>query len=162
MRDRALLIVGIGAIALSLIGSTFFGGAGMGFGWGWGGNGYMDGYPGGYMGPGMMGQWWGSSGVTQGAAPIEGAREVDITLNDFEIVPDVITVAAGEAVNLTVTNVGAAPHDFSVPDLGIHVVVAPGETATVGMTASVRGTYDTLCTIPGHASLGMVGTLTVE
>ena len=60
------------------------------------------------------------------------------------------------------TNTGAAPHDFTVPDLDIRIVVAPGETVTAGIPAQPAGTYDTLCTVPGHASLGMIGTLVVE
>ncbi len=154
MRDRVLLAVGAGAIALSLIGPTVQAAVLGSPTPGWGGFGYM--------GQGMMDGWWGESGATQDAAPIEGAREVDITVRDFEIAPNDVRIAAGEAVNLTVRNEGAAPHDFTVPDLGIRVVVAPGQTKTVGFTASLSGSYETLCTVPGHASLGMVGALIVE
>ncbi len=154
MRDRALLAIGAGAIALSLIGPTVQAAVVGSPTSGWGGFGYM--------GEGMMDGWWGESGTTESAAPIEGAREVEITVSDFELVPNDVRVVAGEAVNLTVTNEGAAPHDFTVPDLGIRVVVAPGQTKTVGFTASVPGSYDTLCTVPGHANLGMVGALVVE
>jgi uncharacterized cupredoxin-like copper-binding protein len=156
MRDRALLAVGAGAIALSLIGPTVQAAVIGTTGPFWGGYGY------GHMGTAMMGDWWGQSGTTEGQAPIEGARDVEITVRDFEIVPNEVRIDAGEAVNLTVTNRGAAPHDFSVPDLGIHVVVAPGQTATVGFSASVPGTYDTLCTVPGHAGAGMIGTFVVQ
>ncbi len=154
MRDRALLAVGAGAIALSLIGpavqATVFGPTVAGW----------DRY--GYMGNGMMDGWWDQSDTTDGPAPIEGARAIDVTVRDFELVPNDVRVVVGEAVNLTVTNEGAAPHDFTIPDLGIRVVVAPGQTKTVGFTASVPGSYETLCTVPGHANLGMVGTLVVE
>jgi plastocyanin len=156
MRDRALLAVGAGAIALSLIGPTVQAAVIGTSGPFWGGYGY------GHMNTAMMGEWWDQSPTTEGPAPIEGARDIEITVRDFEIVPREVRVAFGEAVNLTVTNSGAAQHDFSVPDLGIHVVVAPGQTATVGFSASVPGTYDTLCTVPGHAGAGMVGTLVVE
>ncbi len=154
MRDRTLLAVGAGAIALSLIGATaqaaVFGSSAPGW----------SGYD--HMGTNVMGSWWGQSGSTQSQAPIQGARDLQVTVRDFDLVPNEVRVAAGEAINLTVTNEGAAPHDFTVPDLGVRVVVAPGETATVGFTASVAGSYETLCTVPGHASLGMGGTLIVE
>ncbi len=154
MRDRALLAVGAGAIALSLIGPAVQATVSGSTVAGW------DQY--GYMGNDMMDGWWGQSGTTDTPAPIEGARTVEIVVRDFELVPNDVRVVAGEAVNLTVTNEGAAPHDFTVPDLGIRVVVAPGQTKTVGFTASAPGSYDTLCTVPGHANLGMVGALVVE
>jgi len=155
MRDRALLAIGAGAIALSLIGPTVQAAVLGPAGPSWGGYGY------GHMSTGMMDQWWGQSGTTEGQSPITGARNIEITVREFEIVPGEVRIAAGEAVNMTVTNDGAAPHDFTVPDLGLRVVVSPGETATVGFTASVAGTYDTLCTVPGHAGAGMIGTLVV-
>lgn len=156
MRDRALLAVGAGAIALSLIGPSVQA-AMIGTGGPFCGSYGYD-----HMNTSMMGEWWGQSGSTEGLAPIEGARDIEITVRDFEIVPGEVRVTSGEAVNLTVTNRGAAPHDFTIPDLGIRVVVAPGQTETVGFSASVPGTYDTLCTVPGHAGAGMIGTLVVE
>jgi uncharacterized cupredoxin-like copper-binding protein len=107
---------------------------------------------------------FGGSGYasSQPDSTISGATEVSVTLGDFSISPTPVVIAAGAATNLTVTNTGAAPHDFTVPDLGISIALAPGETVTAGIDAQPAGTYDTLCTVPGHASAGMVGTLIVE
>jgi uncharacterized cupredoxin-like copper-binding protein len=113
------------------------------------------------MGPGMM---FGGSGYasSQPDSSISGAADVAVTVDDFAISPSPVVITAGQATNITVTNTGAAPHDFTVPDLDIRIVVAPGETVTAGIDAQPAGTYDTLCTVPGHASLGMVGTFVVE
>ena len=113
------------------------------------------------MGPGMMGGFWGDSGdgeLTQPAYP--DAAAVNVKLDDFRFEPSNITVQEGK-VNITVVNEGAAVHDLSVPDLGIRIVALPGETVTTGLNFAAPGTYDTLCSIPGHASLGMTGTLIV-
>lgn len=161
MKDRLLLIVGIGAIALALIGPAIAGTPNSEGARPWGPFGQMHaGYAGG-MGPGMM--FGGSSSISsQPDSTIDGATEATVTLNDFSISPAPVVIAAGEATNLTVTNDGAVPHDFTVPSLDISIVVAPGETVTAGIGAQPAGTYNTLCTIPGHASIGMVGKLVVE
>ncbi len=151
MKDRLLLTVGIGLTAIAIVGMATTG------------SGTFDLMRSGYsqMGPAMM---FDSTGVGAGRAnpTIEGASAVAVTLDDFTISPAQVVIAEGEPTNLIVTNTGAVPHDFSVPDLGISVVVPPGETVTTGVPAQPIGTYDTVCTVPGHASIGMVGTLVVE
>ena len=161
MKDRFLLIVGIGAIAIAFAGPALAGAVAGQNAVTWGPFGQMhSGYEQGF-GPGMM---FGDSGFisSQPDSTIDGAAEITVTLNDFTISPSPVVVTAGQATNITVTNTGAAPHDFVVPDLDIHIAAAPGETVTAGVAAQPAGTYDTLCTVPGHASLGMVGTFVVE
>jgi azurin len=41
-------------------------------------------------------------------------------------------------------------------------MLGPGETDTVSFTAPAAGTYDYICTFPGHAMAGMRGVLTVK
>ncbi|MCL1587836.1 MAG: cupredoxin domain-containing protein [Actinomycetia bacterium] len=160
MKDKLLLFIGIGALVLAFVGPAI---AGTVSGDGvtpWGPfNQMRSGHAG--VGPGMM---FGSSGYgsSQPDSTISGAAEVSVTLDDFAISPSPVVITAGQATNFTVTNPGAAPHDFTVPDLGIRIVVAPGETVTAGIDAQPAGTYETLCSVPGHASLGMVGTFVVE
>jgi len=38
--------------------------------------------------------------------------------------------------------------------------IAPGKTATLSVTFGKKGTYEYLCTVPGHAAAGMKGPLT--
>lgn len=161
MKDKLLLFIGIGAITLAFVGPAIAGTVNGDGSNPWGPFGQMhSGYPGG-MGSGMM--FGGSVNLSsQPDSTIDGAAEVAVTLDDFSFSPSPVVVTAGQATNITVTNVGAAPHDFVVPDLDIHIAVAPGETVTAGIAAQPAGTYDTLCTVPGHASLGMVGTFFVE
>ena len=41
------------------------------------------------------------------------------------------------------------------------LVIPGGESATFTFTAPAAGTYQYVCTVPGHAPAGMVGTFTV-
>jgi len=166
MKSMTLLGLGIGAIVLAFVGPAVAGGiTGQGVtAWGpftemrseYMGYEHMGGF-----GSGMMfgGRGYGSDQV---APTIDDATEITVTLTDFTISPSQVVVVEGDPTNITVVNNGAAPHDFTVPDLGITIFVGPGETVTTGVSAQAAGTYDTLCTIPGHASLGMVGTFVVE
>jgi plastocyanin len=51
-------------------------------------------------------------------------------------------------------------HTFTIERLGANVDVPVGGTRSVTFTAAT-GTYTFVCTIPGHASAGMRGTLVV-
>lgn len=158
MKNRTLLAVGIGAIVLAFVGPALAGTFNDHGSVRWGPFGHMRS---GYM-QGMMGWGSGDAGSEQVPPPIEGAAEITVTLDDFSISPSMVAVMEGQATNITVVNNGSAPHDFTVPALGIRIEVAPGETVTAGIEAQAAGTYDTLCTIAGHESLGMVGGFVVE
>lgn len=61
----------------------------------------------------------------------------------------------------------ATETDFIAPTVKDKVLAAtslvgPGETAEVTFTAPPAGTYEFLCSFPGHYALGMKGTLTVK
>jgi plastocyanin len=70
------------------------------------------------------------------------------------------------------TNKGALPHDFkwcsrrssslanSCTGRGTRAI-SPGQTTTLRVVVLLKGTYEYLCTIPGHAAAGMKGLLNV-
>lgn len=165
--QRTLLGFGIGAVGIAIFGFVVLGLFGMDSSQTWGTFRFPHGSaeaPMGSareMGPGMMGNFWSGSNDSRPAPPaFEDAVDVTVTLDDFAFSPADLTVTAGQ-VNLTLTNTGAAVHDLTIPDLGISVQASPGETVTTGLDFTTPGTYETLCSIPGHASLGMTGTLVV-
>lgn len=91
------------------------------------------------------------------------AGAVPVTLADFMISAPA-TIAAGH-VTFAVHNDGPTPHQFTLRDGGGRAVAA---TAVLDPQASARldvtltaGHYTYLCALPGHASLGMQGELTV-
>lgn len=73
----------------------------------------------------------------------------------------VLTAAPGDTI--TLQNDGASLHDFVVDELGIDVDMPPGQTVTVTVPDDVApGEYEFICSVPGHAQAGMVGTLVIE
>jgi uncharacterized cupredoxin-like copper-binding protein len=83
----------------------------------------------------------------------------EIELSEFSITGD-LEVPAGP-VTLQVTNSGTVAHNLSLvggpstPDLN------PGESSTLNLGDLEAGTYQLICTIPGHESSGMFAELTV-
>ena len=111
------------------------------------------------------------------AAPAEGpATSVEVTTSEFAFDPADVTVAAATEVPVTVTNDGAVAHNWTVlseeiateadfsEDLVLAAVgdVEAGASAEGALTIDEAGTYQVICTIPGHFDGGMVGSLTVQ
>lgn len=121
--------------------------------------------------PALVGETAGTPAATDGtpaadtgapaAAAGAPAEPVTIEAVDIDWNPNEITIPANTDVTVTIPNHGASLHTFVVPDLGIDVEMASGQTQTVTINAPA-GTYDFICDVPGHAAAGMVGTLTVE
>jgi plastocyanin len=96
------------------------------------------------------------------AAGGEAATAVDVSTVDLAFEPNELTIAANTDVTVTITNKGVLEHDFAVEELGIlSDTVQSGDSTTVTINAA-PGTYEFLCTVPGHAQAGMTGTLTVQ
>ncbi len=81
------------------------------------------------------------------------------------------TVSRG-AITFKVKNAGGFPHSFKVcssPKGGSAnscagkgtPTLAPGASATLTVTFAKKGSYEYLCTVPGHAANGMKGILKV-
>lgn len=149
MKRPYLLIGGLALVAASIIGPSVDGSSqdlGPGrLGWHMSGQGHMG----------------GGNNATSLKREIDGAPGIVITTTEFAFSPAEITVSAGDSINLTVINEGGVPHDLSIPELGIQVSVTAGQRVTTGVSFDTAGTFEILCTYPGHALAGMVGTLTV-
>lgn len=80
-------------------------------------------------------------------------------MREFEFEPRPLKAKAG-TVRFFLMNRGAVEHDFAVPSLEEHNVheqhlVKPGQTTTVELELK-PGTYEAICTIPGHKEAGMI------
>jgi len=156
---KRLWIVGLVLIAVALVGSAVS--STVPFSW--------SGTPWAAMHADSPSGWWGQMGEhrmhgdweSRGSAAIPGAAEVTVVASEFRFEPSTITIPAGEAVNITLVNEGALPHDLTIPALGVRVVAGPGGQETVGLARPPGGTYEILCSLPGHAEAGMIGTLEV-
>ncbi len=107
-----------------------------------------------------------ASTASQSGSSIDpsAATPIAVTVKDFSLDPADIT-ANGSAVSMAVTNAGPTIHNVTVRNATGAVVMATknlreGESETI--TASIpAGTYTVLCTLPGHESLGIKGSLVV-
>ena len=80
-----------------------------------------------------------------------------------QVAPE-LKVPEGAVVAITVVNGDGAMHDIAVPDFGAQSdqLVGEGSATTIVFRATKAGTFEYLCTIPGHKAAGMFGTLTVS
>lgn len=149
------LVAGIVAVVL-LIGVLVLLMASAGPGGGWGPQ--RGGPMGGHM-PGMMG----GGATTESAAPdvAADADELTVEAGDLYFSPEEIEITAGETVNLVLDNQGDAFHDLDIDGIDFRLAADPGTTDTGALTIDEPGTYTFSCTVPGHASAGMEGTITV-
>ena len=88
------------------------------------------------------------------------SEPVTVTLSEFAIAASADTVAA--AVPLTVTNEGAVAHNLAIRDTDVTTAdLGAGASETLDLSVLEPGTYEWLCTIPGHEQAGMVGAVTI-
>ena len=105
------------------------------------------------------------------------ASDQPVSLVDYKFQPGAIHLAAGKPVVLRLSNNAQQPHEFAAPEFFAsatvsppnakfinregEVEVAPGQHVDVGLVPKA-GTYHLQCNKPGHAALGMKGTIIVK
>ncbi|MCA1669196.1 MAG: cupredoxin domain-containing protein [Thermomicrobia bacterium] len=109
------------------------------------------------------------------ARPVGGASTtINATEKDYAIAMDNSSVPAG-SVTFKVQNNGATPHNLGVtkqsdaskgagitgPVIKDSPTIDPGKTTSITVDLQ-PGTYNVVCTVPGHVQLGMIMTLTVK
>jgi uncharacterized cupredoxin-like copper-binding protein len=85
---------------------------------------------------------------------------VKVVATEFKFALSKRSVPAGSTVIFTVVNMGKISHDFEIggkktPTLN------PSQSATLKVKFSKKGRYAYLCTVLGHAKLGMKGSFAV-
>ena len=114
-----------------------------------------------------------------GGAPA-GPEPVSHTVagyDDFRFEPADVTATEGAEVTINFENEGVLEHSWVLVGRGVDPIEASledalagatsgivpvGESETFTFTAPPAGDYTVVCTVPGHAVGGMVGTLTVS
>jgi uncharacterized cupredoxin-like copper-binding protein len=81
----------------------------------------------------------------------------DIMWNTHEI-----HVKVNQPVELTIRNDGALDHDIQIEDLGVDLLLSPGDVEIVNFTVDHATTIHYICSIPGHEEAGMVGDIIVS
>lgn len=110
------------------------------------------------------------------AAPSGPASELTVEASEFVFDPADVTIVADTDVPVTLDNVGAVEHNWTVLEAGstitaedeyeeamalTQLVAAPGAAAD-GSVNLAAGSYQVICTVPGHFSAGMEGTVEVS
>lgn len=88
-----------------------------------------------------------------------GSGKYTVTAIDFKFKGMPARVAPGTH-SFTLVNKGATTHDLKIGPKKTRAV-SKGQKATLRITLK-KGTYAFLCTVPGHAGLGMKGKLVVR
>ncbi len=93
----------------------------------------------------------------------EGASQVSVVARDLRFEPADLSVEAGTTVALSFRNDDPVFHDWEAEGLAnVDAAARPGQTQRIRFRIDDPGTYRILCTVPGHAESGMVGTLVVQ
>lgn len=118
---------------------------------------------------GMMAAPAAAPAQAQAPAPAAAvASEVKVVATDLKFTPVTIQAKVGQPLKITFENKGVIEHDLTFPTLkankpanALKVVAKPGQTTTLEFTPSAAGTFEYVCTIPGHKEAGMKGTINV-
>ncbi len=101
-------------------------------------------------------------------------RKITVTLTNVGTLPkaamahDFVLLKAGTDVTafamaaMTHQENGYMPPDMADKVIAATKLVGPGESDTVSFVVPAAGTYDYICTFPGHALAGMRGKLNIK
>jgi len=108
----------------------------------------------------------------QVAAPIQApapAAEVKMIATDLKFSAPTIEAKVGQPIKIILENKGAIEHDIAFPTVkadksaaSLKAVAKAGQTATLEFTPTAKGTYEYICTVPGHKEAGMKGKINVS
>jgi uncharacterized cupredoxin-like copper-binding protein len=88
------------------------------------------------------------------------ATTISVTAVDYKFKLSKTSLSKPGAVTFKITNKGQQPHDFKI-DNKTSSMLQPGKSTTLKVTLK-KGSFPYLCTVPGHAALGMKGTFKVS
>jgi len=105
---------------------------------------------------------------------VNAGQKVTVTMKNAGMVPKIAMghnfVLLKPGTNVMAFAAAGAAHSnegYIAPDQQDKIIAqtkltGPGESDSVTFTAPAAGTYDYLCTFPGHAAAGMRGVMTVK
>jgi uncharacterized cupredoxin-like copper-binding protein len=100
-----------------------------------------------------------TASVISGAEASTPKRTYSIRVDarDFSFKLSRRSVPAGSTVKFVVRNRGATTHDFVVAKKKRTRLLQPGQSQTITVAFPRKGTFAFLCSVSGHARLGMKG-----
>jgi uncharacterized cupredoxin-like copper-binding protein len=97
--------------------------------------------------------------ATAGKHTARSAASVSVSGKEYKFSLSTTSASHG-SITFRFTNRGHIGHDFRI-DGKMTPVITPGKSATFTVNLK-KGTYNYLCTVPGHAQSGMKGTFRVK
>ena len=86
-----------------------------------------------------------------------------VVAKKFSFEPSELTAEAGETVTIAFKNQGSLSHNLTFKNLDAKTeTIQTGNTRTIELQVDEPGTYQFVCTVPGHAQAGMKGKLVVN
>ena len=103
------------------------------------------------------------------AAPaVQAPAEVKVVATDLKFNRPTIQAKVGQPITIELENKGVIEHDIAFPTLkadkpaaSLKAVAKAGQTATLEFTPTAAGSFEYICTIPGHKESGMKGKIDV-
>lgn len=104
-----------------------------------------------------------TSATSTTSAMQEGTeKDFTVTGQNYSFTPNKLTVSKGDKVKITFKNSGGF-HDLVIDEFNVSTKkIQSGEEDTVTFTADRAGSFQYYCSVDGHRSMGMWGTLTVK
>jgi plastocyanin len=105
-----------------------------------------------------------NGGSSNGGQP---AGSIKVTMSDYKFSPSTVTAKSGK-VTIFLVNSGSVSHDMVVMSsdgtktMGRSDLIQPSDSGELTISDLAAGSYPFICDQPGHAALGMKGTLTVS
>jgi heme/copper-type cytochrome/quinol oxidase subunit 2 len=104
----------------------------------------------------------GASASADAGPPSADARVIDVAVESFKFMPNVIAIKKGEKVVIHLKGLSGS-HGFMVADLGINVPIAADETKDVTIPTDKAETFSFRCSVPcGPGHRDMRGTITIS
>jgi len=100
--------------------------------------------------------------VLMACSTTPATKNVTLIAEDIVWSTDLIEAQLGQEIQLTIRNDGVLDHNFEFAELAINVLLTPGESQTLSFVLSEAGTFDYICSIPGHEEAGMAGVITIS
>jgi uncharacterized cupredoxin-like copper-binding protein len=103
------------------------------------------------------------SSVAQASVKAHAAAGTTVTVaaSEYKFKLSKTSLSKPGTVTFKVTNKGHVAHDFSI-NKKTTKLLAPGKSQTLVVKFAKKGKYGYLCTVEGHAALGMKGTFKVS
>ena len=96
------------------------------------------------------------AGSATPAAPNASKVTINVTMSEWSFKLSKKTVPIGTTVVFKVTNKGKIGHDFRIAGKKTRLL-APGKSQLLTVKFGKKGTFTYVCTVTGHARLGMQG-----